>query len=237
MNRWISFATLVLFAGIARADVTLGVLEFEDAADIASSTEPLFNVGNDYFDRTTEAAIPASFTNPSGSFFAAQDIDGIAASPVQSITLRSLGIAGFDDLVFSGLFAEDFASDSAFDWDDDDYFRLTYQIDGGAITNLLWFEGSGGANTQALRDTDFDGVGDGAALNDTFTLFEAPITGTGSEIVFTAEMRLNAGDEDIAFDTFMVRSVTAVPEPGSVALLSALVGAVAIGRRRRRRQV
>ena len=48
----------------------------------------------------------------------------------------------------------------------------------------------GALNTVAQVDTDFDGVGDGAIITDTFTQFIAAISGTGSSLDLLVEISL-----------------------------------------------
>ena len=146
--------------------------------------------------------VSASGTN---SYFAAMDINGEGAASLQTLTFSGININGQNGLTFKGLFAEDDSSDGSEDWDANDFVHVDYQIDGNGYQNLLHFEGTG-TNTEPQVDSDFDGVGDGAALTPTFTEFSAAINGTGSVLDLRITIRLEAGDEDVAFDDISVEN-------------------------------
>lgn len=240
---------MILGTCVSAQAVTVRTLDFSSTSDIASTSTPQFSDGaSDYFTLTdgTNISPGVTFTNPMGTFFAAQDIDAEGAAPLQTITFDAINIAGFSDLVFSGLFAEDAATDGNADWDPitgadlttGDFFTLEYDIDGGGFANLLSFRSNaatGTFNGEAAQDTNFDGVGDGTVLGDTFSEFVATISGTGNSLTLRANVQLNSGDEDIAFDNFTIAGVTAVPEPGSLFALGTLGVIAQINHRRRRR--
>ncbi len=163
----------------------------------------------DYFTRTDGSNIGSDvqFTgSPDGSyFFAAQDLDGKGNSKIHTMTFTGIDIAGQSNLEFSILLAEDDNGTNE-NWDSTDYFFIEYQIDGGGYQKLLAVETAGGTNTVPRIDTDFDGTGDGAEITSTWTNFSASITGTGSTLDIKITARLDAGDEDIAFDHLRVES-------------------------------
>lgn len=170
----------------------------------------------DYFTRSDGTNIGSfvAFTGISGSsYFAAQDLDGEGGPATVSITLAPIDITGATDLTFSGLFAEDAASDGAQDWDADALVHVEASIDGGPWVKILQFASQGATNTQPGLDSDFDGVADGPALTDALTEYGAAIAGTGSSLTIriTAE-NLDAGDEDIAFDLLRISGETAPTE-------------------------
>ena len=180
---------------------------FDDASQFTVTQGALFTDGfGDYFTVTDGSTIGSfvEFTNPDGGFLAAQDLDGEGGPTTVQILYDDINIAGLTNLNFSGLFAED--DDGANqDWDADSSVLLEYAIDGGAFQNLLAFEATGGTNTEPAQDTDFDGVGDGTALTDTFQEFTAAISGTGSSLDLRITLaNLDAGDEDIAIDNVRI---------------------------------
>lgn len=229
-------ALLAAAAGVTNAATVTTVLfeDFEDATVTYTTTPGEFTDGTgDFFTRTDGGNI-GSFVNyndiQGSGYFAVMDIDG--DQPVEPVVMEftNIPIAGLSDLEFSGLFAED-DDGSSQDWDAPDYVHISFQIDGGGYSNLLWFENDGSTfNSEALVDTDFDGTGDGTALTDTFTLFTAAIAGTGSTLDLKIEFQLDSGDEDIALDNITVTGV--VPTPGAAAAGLAGFGLI-LGRRRR----
>lgn len=179
-----------------------------------TTSVPEFTDGNtDFFTRTDGSNISAYGVNGQDAtfYFAAQDIDAEVASSMQSLTFSSIDITGYSNLQFSALFAEE-DDGSNQDWDDSDYVLVEYQIDGGGFLSLFAIRNDGSTfNSAPFIDTDFDGIGDGAEITDTFTSYGAAITGTGSSLDIRFTIDLNSGDEDIAFDFI---SVTGTPSGG-----------------------
>lgn len=169
-----------------------------------TSTTEFSDGGGDFFGRTDGSNI-GSYYQVDGQegdfFFGAMDIDGEGASAQQSLTFEGLDIAGMDDLVLAFSLAEDDDGTNQ-DWDASDYFTASYSVDGGAWVKVFEVRSStGGTNGEPSVDTDFDGVGDGAALTDAFQEFQTALTGvTGSTIDIRFDYSLNSGDEDIALD-------------------------------------
>ena len=189
-------------------------LFFEDFETDGNGTRyttsiPEFTDGSfDFFTRTDGTNIGGTY-NINGvegsSYFAAQDIDGEGAAASQTLEFNNIDISGFTNLQFSGLFGEDDASDSNEDWDSSDIVTIAVQIDGGGFQTIMQFANDGTPfNTVPQLDTDLDGVGDGAALTEDFATFTAAIIGTGSLLDLRITTTLNAGDEDIAFDSLEI---------------------------------
>jgi 2',3'-cyclic-nucleotide 2'-phosphodiesterase (5'-nucleotidase family) len=193
--------------------------DFEDAVvAYTTSIEETSDGEYDYFGRVGTDGITINsyyneFENAQGTgFFAAMDLDATgtgdpnASGAHATLTWSNLNIAGLDSLQFSALFAEDDAYDGAEDWDSsDDYVLVEYQIDGGGWIRLLRFENDGTTyNAAPLQDTDFDEIGDGTELTDTFAAFSADIAGTGSALDLRITIDLNSGDEDIAIDNVTI---------------------------------
>ncbi len=157
----------------------------------------------DYFFRTNGSDINKTYTGAMGSnFFAGQDIDDGgwtgSASPSQ-LTWSSISISGYSGLQFKGYFA----STATTKIDNVDYIHVEYRIDGGAWTNLIWFENDGTTyNTYFLEDTDFNGDGDGTALSGAFSQFTKNIPTTGNTLDLQFTVAVNSGDEDFAIDYF-----------------------------------
>lgn len=186
--------------------------DFESGLGGYTTTVPECNSGSDYFTLTNDAGIPANLTGSTGNYFAAQDIDGCAGVGVpESIEWSGINIAGCSSLSFSIDLAED-DDGSNDDWDNSDYVRIFYSIDGGAEQNLIWIHNDGSTfNSAPFIDTDFNGVGDGAEITDAFTTFTQAIAGTGTTIDIRIEISLNAADEDIAFDNLELTGSCGVP--------------------------
>ncbi len=149
-------------------------------------------------------------------FFTAQDTDStLASGNVDVIVLDWTGIdvAAFTSgLTMSWYVAEDDDGINE-DWDITTSFRLQYQIDSGGYINLFAIEGESATvgNRPPRVDTNFDGVGDGDEITDTFTLFTTGVgpiaalpTGTTLDIRLIIE-DLDTSDEDIAFDNLLLQ--------------------------------
>lgn len=202
----------------ANATAVLFTEDFEtDGVGSRYSVSEVCNDGSgNYFTRTDGSDISSSiaYNGPSGAFFyAAQDTD---ASPctlsTEVITFTAFSLAGHTEFAFTGLFAEDDASNGDEDWDDTSQVSVFVSVDGGAEQEILRFAAEGGTNSEPRQDTDFDGSGDGVPLTDTFAQFVGCFSATGTSAVIRMEIdRLDAGDEDIAFDLLQVEGDTVVP--------------------------
>ncbi|RDK87402.1 hypothetical protein [Marinirhabdus gelatinilytica] len=197
-------------------DVTLINEDFEDATvSYVASFDDLSGENDDYFRITNGTDISATINNVQGSqFFAAQDTDGVAGngqSPA-NLTWSNLNITGLTNINFSAFFAEDDASDAAEDWDNADFVDVQYSFDGTTYTTFFSIRNDGSTfNAAPQIDTDLDGVGDGAIITDNMANYSAsfPINGTtnptaSTELWIRVNVGLDSGDEDIAFDDFIV---------------------------------
>ncbi len=230
----ISFLIIFFYGQVSTAEILL----FEDFENpITTYTTNITEASDtdlDYFGRIAPNGLSISsvveFDNQQGEgYFAAMDTDALPEAADEGILTFIVDITGFVDLQFSGLFAEDDASDALEDWDASTSFLARYSIDGGTAQNLLAFESSGATNTEPSQDMDFDGIGDGFNLTNIFTQYTLDINGTGAQL--TLELVLNnfdASDEDIAFDNITISGnaiSTPVPIPAAFwLLLCALVG-------------
>ncbi|MCP5528055.1 MAG: hypothetical protein H7A47_14785 [Verrucomicrobiales bacterium] len=179
------------------------------------ATSPFTASPDDHWNRTDGSNISntsAAYTGQDGSYYwAAEDVDdagGNGAFP-QTIDFTGINIAGHANLSFSGLFAAD---GNAATFDAADSIKVLYQIDGGGYQDGLWFsyQNTGDAfNEPLLRDTDFDGEGDGAQLTPAFQPFSVNLP-NGAVLDLRIEVRMDAGSEEIAFDDLRLAG-TVVP--------------------------
>ena len=244
-------ATLLLT--IASTTVNADIILFEDFEDATvtytvSVADDVDELGTrDYFGRLHDVdtglpPVDVSYSNRQGQgFYGVQDTDGTSSGNIDDITLDWTGIdvSNFENLSLSWFVAEDDATDGNEDWDTTSRFRILAQIDGGGFFNVFAIEselGTDGNETNEVPrvDTDFDETGDGAEITDTFTQFSSALA-NGGTLDLRVEIRdLDTGDEDVAFDNFLLEgdAIAAVPEPTSLALLS-MAGAGLLFRRRR----
>lgn len=181
---------------------------FESGSAGFTTSTPEFSDGaGDFFTVTVGTTIGSFYevTGYSGtSFFAAMDLDGEGAASTQTLTIEGIDISGYENLTFSGLFAED-DDGSNEDWDANTTVVFEYRIDGGAWTTLVAFASQGETNTAPGQDTDFDGVADGPTLTSAFALYTAGIMGTGSVLDLRVTYNvLDSGDEDFAMDDLTI---------------------------------
>lgn len=230
----ILFCTTALTSSASAAN--LFVEDFEDSTvGYVTSTTEFSDGSEDYFGRVAPDGISisgaVSYSNLQGDgFFGAQDIDGERPTSQQTLSLLGIDVLNYENLAFSGLFAEDDDGTNQ-DWDSSDFFLVEAQIDGGGYAPIFQIRNDGATfNTVPQIDTDLDGIGDGAEITDTFTSYSAPIAGTGAILDIRITMDLNSGDEDIAFDNLSVDG-DLIPEP-STALLGILALFNLVRRRR-----
>ncbi|MEM7210352.1 MAG: Ig-like domain-containing protein [Pseudomonadota bacterium] len=152
--------------------------------------------------------IVPTYSGQSGTnWFMASDINGASALPsTHVLSFTGIDIAGFGNLHFDALFAEDdYAQGGFFDWDANSRVFVQARIDGGAWTTVLQFANPFGTDISPQLDVDLDGVGDGIALGSTFQNFGADIAGTGTTLDLEIVLEnLNNADEDIALDDLRI---------------------------------
>lgn len=251
MNRvFLNFA-FGLFIAISQptmvqAQVTLFFEDFEDASIgyTVSTADDLTNIANErYFGRIDGGVtLPSDimyFGLQGAGFYGAQDTDDANSGDIDLITMdvTSIDITNFESLTFSILVAEDDAEDANEDWDPTTSFRISYQVDGGGYFPLFAVEGESdvSGNRAPRIDTDFDGVGDGAAMTPTFTSYVLGLGGaTGNSLDLRFEIEdLDTGDEDIAFDNILLTGVNSIPEPSTFGFI-AILGTLVLCRKRRK---
>ena len=130
-------------------------IDFEIDGDgyTASSTEG--SGWEDVFNRTNHNM--TLIDNEDGYYWAAEDMS--SGNPY--LTLDQINVSGASSFVLQ----LDAVVHHYNDMDQNDEFKVTYQVDGGSTQNLLWFQalansGSGSTNTTFAIDTDFDGQGE-----------------------------------------------------------------------------
>ena len=140
--------------------------------------------------------------------FGIHDQDG-APTPCDPcvLTWSGITISSYTSLEFSGYFAEDDDSSNQ-DWDAGDKLEVEVSIDSGSWTDIFMISGGyGGASTNAApyTDTDFDGVGDGTEITDTWQSFTSSISGTGTSMdIRVVVSSLTQTDTDIWFDALQI---------------------------------
>lgn len=185
---------------------------FEDngANDYTTSITEFSDGYYDFFTSTFNNAIGSNYgvTGQDGDhYFAAQDTDeaGDGGSSDPLTLTFTIDISGYSNLGLKILVAEDDYDDPK--WDSDDSVHIDYTIDEGTSTPLIWIESEGdsGTNAETRIDSDFDGVGDGAAITEAFMELQQSITGTGSTLVLTITYsNLHFGSEDLAIDNIRI---------------------------------
>eukprot|EP00045_Choanoeca_perplexa_P013021 m.145097 g.145097 ORF g.145097 m.145097 type:complete len:1112 (+) comp16213_c0_seq5:51-3386(+) len=157
-----------------------------DASDFGSDSDP--SVG--------------PITGMDGSRLVAEDSNKVAgASNGASVTWVNINLQGRKCVSFSGLFAEATASNGNNDIDIDDVVRVEYQLAGASSwTTLLEFAGNQETNGLfQLKDGTASDV-----LGEVAKIFTAEISDVGEANTLSLRLfiSLNAGDEDIAVDSF-----------------------------------
>ncbi|MGB3403651.1 MAG: hypothetical protein WBA77_13265 [Microcoleaceae cyanobacterium] len=182
-----------------------------------TSISEFSNGVNDFFNRTDGSNINSNYQvfNPEGSFyFAAQDIDAEGANSLQTLTISDINITEITNIKFSVLLAEDDTSHGSSNWDNSDFVLFEYQIDDGGYYKLLAIENDGSTyNSAPFIDTDFDGIGDGIEITNTFQLFSNYIHKLGSKLDLRITFNLNSADEDIAIDQIQITGDPNTPNP------------------------
>ena len=210
------------------APVTAGVFwsdDFENPTSPSSGTRtPSTNGGSTtaYFKRTDgsdihilEGGSVGSYYSKEGTFFwAGEDHDGAfgTGNELQTITWTGIDISGKTSLSFKGLFAANNLN-NAFENADvgfshTDYVLVEYEIDGGITQKLIEFRTNDptGVDRVLYDDTNFDGIGDGANLTNTFNEFIKTIPATGNTITLRLKAYSNSGNEEWAIDNFRLES-------------------------------
>jgi hypothetical protein len=226
MKRFIlSIGMCIAFLGTSYGQSQIFIEDFESAVngtDYSTSRPECSDETTDYFALITDGDVSASFTNVQGSkYFAAQDVDGtncsFSADDVDSLLITGIDISGNTGLELRVMIAED-DDGSNQDWDADTKVEFKYRIDEGAFQNGIAFAATG-TNTEPQEDTDFDGTGDGTAVTAAFSQFTESIGSTGDSLAILVIMtKLDAGDEDVAFDNIEIYGTASGSVPSKLAV-------------------
>ncbi len=243
MRKILSFmvaAMLVVGSSNYVAGDLITSVDFESGAGVGYTTSiPEASDGFGDFFTSTDGSNIGTFYEVTGqqgnSWFAAMDTDAaeIGASPA-SLFINDIVITDFTNLDVQLLVAEDDDGTNE-DWDASDSFQIFASIDGGAQFQVFGVENDDTPfNAAPQIDADFDGIGEGTVITDTFAEFTAGIAGTGDELDLEFRFSVNSGDEDLSIDNIRVNGdlATSIPEPSSIALLG-LVGLAGVVRRRK----
>src|SRR5699024_9948995 len=147
-----------------------------------------------------------------GNYLTGMRLNGLGAELPVTITWSNLDIQNISRLVFKGDFAE--YVDSPGHIDARDFILVEYQIDGNGYVPILSFIGadfsSGTYNGVFREDTNFDGTGDGQALNYQAQRFIKSIPDTGQTLDLRISVSVNAHEEDFAMDNIIITGDGAV---------------------------
>ena len=214
---FIVFAGCFCLSATVRADVVFNESFETNGQGSRYTASTPFNKQGNYWDRGENSDFDTlvAYTNPDGSFFwAAEDVDatgpGGNGNPVQTLDFTGINIAGFTDLVFSGLFASSGNSLGAgFPFAEaDDGIKVLFRVDGGSWRKGLCFAPVNAPFLNNLaHDTDCDGSGDGAVLTEDFTGASNPFTFNipgGALLDLHIEVKADESSEELAFDFFQV---------------------------------
>jgi hypothetical protein len=229
LSRWWSMHLLSI--SLIAADKTIFIEDFEDAVVAYSVSHPdnLISQNNyDYYGRLDANNLPSNlnYNNFQGSgFYGAQDINA-SDSSIQRITLTwsDIPIAQYRNLALSWYVAEDAAEDGSQDWDSTSSFRIETQINSLAVETIFAIEAQHSAgdlyNHAPRIDNDFDDIGDGMIIDNTFSYHERSIEDGDWLTIHVIIEKLNDGDEDIAFDQLKLTG-NFVPESAQYPLIIA----------------
>ncbi|WP_178990958.1 choice-of-anchor D domain-containing protein [Winogradskyella schleiferi] len=215
-NYSLVFILFLCFGLSGYGQVKIDEITFETVGGYTTSIPEFSDGSEDYFTRTDGSSNISGtqmvFANKQGTyFFAAHDTNGDGGPNTLSLNFDNINVSGYTNLQLRIHIAED-DDGSNQDWDGDSYMHITGIIDTSSSQNILWVEAASGTNSEPRLDSNFNGIGNGTAITDTFTQFVANISGTGNSLDIQIEFNdLNDGDEDIAIDNIEIWGVSSLP--------------------------
>ena len=215
---------------------------FSDYAAVLNSTVAGNPTPDDGFG--IHSGIPANVHNPDGgtaNFYGVDDLDdsgNIRSDDLAIITFNNVDVTGATDLKLKLLLG----TDRADRFETDDYFQIYYAFDDditthpgltttfsqGDYTLLADYRGSG-SGTNASRDADFSGAGDGTEVlpfgtadlatggNNDMVMSDISfdLTGTGTNLSVRFVFQTDSGDETFLIDNIRVAGEVPVSAPTS----------------------
>lgn len=213
MYKWKCFAFMLLIMSISNAQILNET--FGDTSNFTTS-HPFFSNGDRAFfgitgntddfggDNTPSGLKP--YEEFLGNYLTGMRLNGMGASLPITITWENIAIQNIPNLIFKGDFAE--YVDEPGHIDAGDFILVEYQVDANGYQPLLSFVGAdfstNSFNGVFREDTNFDGVGDGQALNYKRQRFTKHIPDTGAVLDLRISVSVNAHEEDFAIDNIIL---------------------------------
>ncbi|PSQ86338.1 MAG: hypothetical protein BRD43_07505 [Bacteroidetes bacterium QS_4_64_154] len=178
---------------------------FDDDSQFDVTKGSLGGGSSSYFKITDGSDIDESYNGTTGKFLAGSDTDGDGdGTSDPQITWTGIDVSGEGGLQFTGSFGGDGSR-----YENSDFVRVEYRVDGGAWQNLIAFRGD--PNDHLAEDTDFDGTGDGATIDDgSVSSFSKDIGGLADSLGLRLTAEMTAQTESFAVEDFKIKSTTAV---------------------------
>lgn len=213
MYKWWCFVFMYLALSVSNAQILNETFDY--SSDFTTSS-PFFSNGDRVFFGITGDTMDfgggympsglKSYEGFLGNYLTGMRLNGLGAVLPITITWEGLAIDNITNLIFKGDFAE--YVDLPGHIDAGDFILVEYQIDGSGYQSLLSFVGadfsSGSHNGVFREDTNFDGIGDGQALNHQAQRFIKNITDTGAVLDLRISISVNAHEEDFALDNIII---------------------------------
>lgn len=141
-----------------------------------------------------------------GNYLTGMRLNGMGAELPVQILWENINIQGVSQLIFKGDFAE--FVDEPGHIDANDYILVEYQIDNQGYRSLLSFVGADFStpshNGVFREDTNFNGIGDGQALDYQAQRFIKNIAEIGDRMDIRISISVNAHEEDFAIDNIIL---------------------------------
>ncbi len=144
---------------------------------------------------------PVTFTNVSGSWYwyaeGSKNPSNPNASDINNLEIAPVNATNFGNLIFNVRLG----SGQSTQWDNIDYVKFYYKVNGGANVLFAAFYGNAVSGGELQRDTDLNGTADGVILNSNLQNFALalPPNITGGSVGFFIEVS-NDGQEEVAMD-------------------------------------